>query len=166
MASDKIKEAFHKAYTGEAKAMLRLKIYADKAEQEGYPQMARLFRVISLSEEIHGARAFRMLKEIKSTEDNLAASFESETNVAGVAYEEFVKLASEEDNRAAMTIFSQSKDVEDVHAKLYKEAMNHLMEERETTYYVCKVCGYVSDGVLPDECPVCNAPKEQFVEFK
>jgi len=49
--------------------------------------------------------------------------------------------------------------------KLYKEAMNHFMEERETVYYVCKVCGYVADGVLPDECPVCSAKREQFVNF-
>ena len=102
---------------------------------------------------------------VKTTEENLAASFESETGVAGVAYSEFVRQAEAEGNRAAVLHFSQSKDVEDVHAKLYKEAMSHVMEERETTYHVCTVCGYVSDGVLPEECPVCGALKEQFKEF-
>lgn len=163
---DKIKEAFYQAYVGEAKAALRLKVYADKAEKEELPQMARLFRVIAFSEEIHGARSLRKLKEIKSTEENLQASFESETKVAGVGYEGFIKLANDEGDTTAATIFSQANDVEDVHAKLYKEAMAHLMEERETTYHVCKVCGYVSDGVLPDECPVCGAKKDQFEEFK
>jgi rubrerythrin len=163
--SDKLRDAFYQAYVGESKAALRLKVYADKAEKEGYPQMAKLFRVISFSEEIHGARALRLLKEIKSTEDNLKASFESETRVAEVAYKEFIKKATEEGNKAAANFFSQSRDVEDVHAKLYKEAMAHYMEERETTYHVCKVCGYVSDGVLPDECPVCGAKKDQFQEF-
>jgi len=162
---DRIRDAFYKAYTGEAKAALRLKTYAEKAEQEGYPQIAKLFRVIAFSEEIHGSRALRLLKEIKSTEENLADSFESETKVAGVAYEEFLKTAAELEDVTSQTIFSQSKDVEDVHAKLYKEAMNHMMEERETTYHVCKICGFVSDGVLPDECPVCGAKKEHFVEF-
>ncbi|HPK54772.1 MAG TPA: ferritin family protein, partial [Smithellaceae bacterium] len=81
---DKIKEILNKAYEGEAKAALRLKVYAEKAEQEGYRQIARLFRVIAFSEEIHGSRALRVLKEIKSTEENLAASFESETRVAEV----------------------------------------------------------------------------------
>jgi len=163
--NEKIKEAFHRAYEGESKAALRLKIYAKKAEQEGYAQMEKLFRVISFSEEIHGERSLRMLKEIKSTEENLKASFESETRIAGVAYEEFIKLAGEEGNSGAATIFSQSRDVEDGHAKLYKEAMSHLMEERETSYYVCRVCGYVSDGVLPEQCPVCGAEKEAFVNF-
>jgi len=163
---EKLKDALHQAYAGEAKALLRLKAYAEKADQDGYPQIAKLFRVISFSEEIHGKRALRLLKETKSTEENLAASFESETKVAGVAYDAFIKMANEEDNQAAAVFFSQSRDVEDVHSKLYKEAMGHMMEERETTYYVCKVCGFVSDNVLPDECPVCGAKKEQFIEFK
>jgi rubrerythrin len=163
---EKLKDALHQAYAGEAKALLRLKAYAEKADQEGYPQIAKLFRVIAFSEEIHGKRALRLLKETKSTEENLAASFESETKVAGVAYDAFIKMANEEDNQVAAVFFSQSRDVEDVHSKLYKEAMGHMMEERETTYYVCKVCGFVSDSVLPDECPVCGAKKEQFIEFK
>jgi rubrerythrin len=162
---DKIQEALNQAYAGESKAALRLKVYAQKAEDEGYTQMARLFRVISFSEEIHGARALRVLKEIKSTEENLAASFESEKKVAEVAYDQFVKLAEEEGNKEASLLFSQSKDVEETHAKLYKEAMAHFMEERETSYYVCKVCGYVADGVLPDECPVCGAKAKMFVPF-
>ncbi|MGD0275875.1 MAG: ferritin family protein [Syntrophales bacterium] len=162
---DPVMDALHQAYTGEAKAALRLKVYAEKAKQEGYVQMEKLFRVIALSEEIHGSRALRLLREIKSTEENLAASFESEQHVAEVAYDNFVKEAEAAGNKAAVLHFSQSKDVEEVHAKLYKEAMNHFMEERETTYYVCEVCGYVSDGILPDECPVCAARKDQFMEF-
>jgi len=160
-----LNKALYEAYVGEAKAALRLKVYADKAEKEGYPQIAKLFRVISFSEEIHGTRALKLLKEVKSTEENLAASFESEQKVAGVAYDEFIKLAEKAGNKAAVLHFSQSRDVEEVHAKLYKEAMTHFLEARETTYYVCKVCGYVSDGVLPDECPFCGAKKEMFDRF-
>jgi rubrerythrin len=159
------KSALHLAYTGEAKAALRLKVYAEKAETEGYVQMAKLFRVIAFSEEIHGSRALKLLREVKSTEENLAASFEAETHVADVAYDQFIKQAEAEGNKAAVLHFSQSRDVEEIHAKLYKEAMNHFMEERETIYHVCKICGYVADGVLPEMCPVCSAGKEQFVDF-
>ncbi len=162
---DELKAALYQAYVGEAKAALRLKVFADKADKEGYPQIAKLFRVISFSEEIHGTRALKLLREVKSTEENLAASFESEQKVAGVAYDEFIKLAEKAGNKAAVLHFSQSRDVEEVHAKLYKEAMTHFLEARETTYYVCKVCGYVSDGVLPDECPFCGAKKEMFDRF-
>ncbi len=163
---ERVREAFHKVYEGEAKAALRLKVFAKKAEEENLPQMAKLFRVIALSEEIHGERAFRMLREIKDTESNLKESFQSETTIAGVAYQDFIELAEKEGETLAATIFSQSRDVEESHAKLYRYALNHLIGERETTYYVCQVCGYVSDGVWPDACPVCSAPKSEFVEFK
>ena len=163
---DKIKDAMYQAYTGESKAALRLKVFAEKAMKDGYPQLAKLFSVISFSEEIHGKKALRLLRKIKSTEENLADSFESETQVAGVAYDNFIKRAEEVGDKAASLYFSQSKDVEEVHAKLYKEAMNHVMEERETTYHVCEVCGYVSDGILPEECPVCGVSKEKFVTFE
>lgn len=163
---DTIRDAIHQAYTGESKASLRLKVFAEKAQEEGYPQLAKLFRVISFSEELHGKRALKLLKEIKSTEENLADSFESETKVAGVAYDSFIKQAEESGDKASSVYFSQSRDVEEVHAKLYKEAMDHVLEERETIYYVCDVCGYVSDGVLPEECPVCGAKKDRFVTFE
>lgn len=161
----KTEDALKEAYEGEAKAAIRLKVYAEKAEEEGYQQMAKLFRVIALSEEIHAKRALRNLGKVKSTEDNLSASFESEKKVAEVAYDNFIKIAEEEGNSLAVLHFSQSRDVEEHHAKLYKEAMNHLMEDRKTVYYVCEVCGYVSDGILPEECPICAAMKEQFFLF-
>jgi rubrerythrin len=163
---ERLKEVFHKIYEGEAKAALRLKIFAKKAEQEDLSQIGKLFRVIAFSEEIHGERALRMLREIKDTDTNLKESFQSETSIAGVAYDHFIEVAEAIGNIAASNIFSQSRDVEDGHAKLYKKAMNHLIGERETTYYVCQVCGYVSDGVWPEACPICSAPKDQFVEFK
>jgi len=161
----RIRDALQQAYAGEAKAALRLKIFARKAEEEGYAQVAKLFRVIAFSEEIHGERALRVLREIGSTEENLKESFESETNVAQVAYDKFLKLAFDLGEKGAAWHFTQSRDVEEGHAKLYKGALNDLMGDRVTTYYVCSVCGYISDGILPEECPVCGAKKEKFFHF-
>lgn len=163
---EKIKEAFHTVYEAEAKAALRLNVFAKKADLEGLPQIAKLFRVIAFSEEIHGERALRMLREIKDTESNLKESFQSETSIAGVAYENFIELAENTGDTTSAMIFSHARDVEEGHAKLYKMAINHLIGERETTYYVCQVCGFVADGHCPETCPVCSAPKDQFVEFK
>src|SRR5512136_461104 len=101
---EKLKEAFHKIYEGEAKAALRLKIFAKKADQEDLPQIARLFRVIAFSEEIHGERALRMLREIKDTDRNLQESFQSETRVAGVAWDSFIELAEELGDGPASTL--------------------------------------------------------------
>ncbi len=162
MATANLEEAFYRAYVGEAKAALRLKVFAEKADQEGYRQIARLFRAISRSEEIHGMRSLQRLDGIGSTEHNLQSSFESETNVAQVAYGRFAAMASEVDDAAALRLFSQARDVEETHAKLYKSALSHLAEERDPGYFVCTVCGYISDGTVPDECPVCSAPNEKF----
>ena len=159
------KEALQLAYAGEAKAALRLKVFAGKAREEGYPQLAKLFEVVAFSEEIHGARALKALRKIGTTEENLAESFASEQGVAEVAYSSFVREAEAEGNRAAALHFSQSRDVEEGHAKLYKEAMNHLLAERETTYHVCLICGYIADGPAPEVCPVCGAAQGKFTPF-
>ena len=103
---ERLKEAFHKIYEGEAKAALRLKIFAKMADQEDLPQIAKLFRVIALSEEIHGERALRMLREIKDTDTNLKESFQSETTIAEVAYDNFIELAEKIEDAPASTIFS------------------------------------------------------------
>ena len=161
---ERIKEALHKAYTAEAKAALRLKIFAKKADEEGYPQIAKLFRVIAVSEEVHAERALRVLRAVGTTEKNLTESFESERGVAKVAYNKFLRLAYELGEKPTAWHFTQSRDVEEGHSKLYKSALNDMLSDRVTTYYVCTVCGYVSDGALPVECPVCGANKEKFAE--
>lgn len=159
---DRIRQAHHDIYAGEAKAALRLRHYATTADKEGLPQVAHLFRAIARSEEIHGERSMRALGMAKDTQANLEASFESETRVAGVAYDRFLKLAIDAGDKAAEIVFSQARDVEEVHARLYRDALNRMADERETTYYVCSVCGYVADGALPDRCPVCNVPADRF----
>lgn len=163
---DRIRDALYSAYTGEAKAALRLKLYAEQAQSEGYDQIAKLFRVISFSEEIHGKRALRVLKDVKSTEENVKDSFESEKKIAEVAYDTMLRLANEAGEKAAALHFTQSRDVEEFHAKLYKRALDDMMSERMNDYYVCTFCGYVSDGVLPEECPVCGFKKDKFIRFE
>lgn len=150
------------AYVGEAKACLRLLAYAEKAEQEGYVQMAHLFRAVSAGEKVHALKNLRLMKEIESTEENLKKSFDRETQVSQDYYPAFIQAAVEDGNKPAVAAFSQARDAEGFHAKLYKNAIEHMLEERETAYHVCTVCGYVVDGDPPDNCPVCNAPRERF----
>lgn len=162
---ERIRQAHHEVYTGEAKAALRLRHYAATAEKEGFPQVAHLFRAVARSEEIHGERSMRALGMAKDTQTNLEAAFESESKVAGVAYDRLLKLAHEVGDKAAEVVFSQARDVEAVHARLYRDALQRMTEERETTYFVCSVCGYVSDGSRPERCPVCNVPGDRFEEM-
>lgn len=165
MSENKTEQNLITAFVGEAKACLRLLGYAEQAEKEGYTQMARLFRAISAAEQIHALKHLRLLKIIRSTEENLQASFESETSVSENIYPEFIRIAEEEGNRAASISFSHARDAEEFHGKLYKQAIDNMIREEEPTYHVCEICGYVVDGQAPDNCPVCNAPKEKFREI-
>jgi len=148
-------------FAAESQAHQRNLAFAFKAEQEDFPQMARLFRAIAEAEGIHAFNHLRLLGGVSDTQENLESAFERE-NLASKTYPQFIKEANEEENTGVAKIFSYSRDVEAGHAKLYKKALEHMVQEADTKYYVCSVCGYVSDGDLPDQCPICGAPKEKF----
>jgi rubrerythrin len=148
-------------FVAESQAHLRNLVFAMKADQEGYPQVARLFRAIAEAESVHAFNHFRLLGAVSDTQDNLESAFERE-NLAASTYPQFIREANEEGNASVATVLGYSRDVEKGHAKLYKKAQAHMMAEEETDYYVCQVCGHVSDAVLPDVCPICGAPKEKF----
>jgi len=148
-------------FVAESQAHLRNLAFAMKAEQEGYSQVAVLFRAIAEAEAVHAVNHLRLLGAVSDTQDNLESAFERE-NLAASTYPQFVRAANEEGNASVATTFSYSRDVEKGHANLYKKALAHIMAGEETEYYVCQVCGHVSDGVLPDVCPICGAPKEKF----
>jgi len=148
-------------FVAESQAHMRNLAFAIKAEQEGYSQVAGLFRAIAEAEAVHTFNHFRFLDAVSGTQDNLESAFERE-NLAASTYPQFVREANEEGNTNVATTFSYSRDVEKEHAQLYKKALTHMMAGEETEYYVCQVCGHVSDGALPDECPICGASKKKF----
>lgn len=164
--NDRTKKNVNEAFVGEAKAYQRLLMYAKKAQEEELPQIARLFRVIAESEGIHARRHFALLEKVSDTQTNLENSFQSEKIVNGVYYPKMIKEAEEDGERGAVIAFSQARDVEQVHAKLYENALKHMMEEKNVDYYVCPVCGYVSEGPMNENCPVCGAPKEKFYKVE
>ncbi len=163
MASNTEKNLYD-AYTGESKAVTRLRAYAQKAEKEEYPEIARLFRAIAESENIHAYNSLKFMKVIQDTETNLEESLAREEKIAQVAYDRFVSEAIEEGQQAIATIFTYSRDVEARHEKLYEQALQHMVSDDSPAYFVCEVCGYVADTVIPEKCPVCSAPPEKFFE--
>ena len=147
-------------FVAESQAHSRNLGFAMKAEQESYPQIARLFRAIAEAEAVHAFNHFRLLGAISGTQDNLERAFERE-NLAAGTYPQFIREANEESNTSVATVLGYSRDVEKGHANLYRKALAHMMAGEETEYHVCQVCGYVSDGSLPDVCPICGASKEK-----
>lgn len=148
-------------FVAESQAHQRNLAFAIKAEEEGYSQVAKLFRAIAEAEGIHAFNHLRLLGTVATTQENLETAFERE-NLASETYPQFIREANEEDNAHVARIFSYSRDVERGHAKLYEKALEHMLGDVETEYYVCGVCGYVSDGDLPEVCPICGAPRERF----
>ena len=151
------------AFAAESKAAARNAAFAQKAEKEDLPQVARLFRAVSEAESVHGRRFLNLMRgKILSTEENLEAAFNNEIKANAEEYPRLIKEAMEEGLNAVVRAFTHSRDVESGHAELYKKAMNAMVGEREVHYYVCQVCGYINEDSAPDKCPVCGAVKGKF----
>ena len=153
----------HVAFVGEAKAYQRLLMFAKKADEEDLPQISHLFRAVVAAEGVHARRHFALLEgSVRDTQSNLEQAFQSENGVASLEYLRMLNEAEEDGEETAAVVFSQARDVEEGHARLYKRALDHLIAQRTTDYYVCSVCGYVADGKTPENCPVCGASKTRF----
>lgn len=162
LLKEKTANNVHKAFVEEAKAYQRLLMYAQKAEEEDLPQIAHLFRAVAKAESIHARRHFALLEAVADTQTNLERAFQKEKAVNGVYYPEMIKQAEEDGEEAAALVFSQARDVEAQHAKLYKKALDHFIAQRSTEYYVCSVCGYTVEREPPEKCPICGAAKIKF----
>ncbi len=152
----------HTAFVEEAKAYQRLLMFAQRAEQDDLPQIAHLFRAVAAAESVHSKRHFALLESVADTQTNLERAFQTENAANGIHYSKMLQEAEEDKEEAAVLVFSQARDVEGFHAKLYKKALDHLIAQRSTEYYVCTTCGYLAEREPPDTCPVCGAPKERF----
>lgn len=150
------------AFAGESQANRKYLAFAKKADQEGYKQVARLFRAAAEAETVHAHAHLRTLKGIGSTADNLKTAIAGETHEFKSMYPEMIEAARAEDNKAALRSFEYANAVEKVHANLYQKALEKMDKLEEADYYVCSVCGYTCEDEAPDECPVCKAKKKAF----
>lgn len=151
------------AFAGESKAHVRNLAFARRAERDELPQIAKLFRAVAEAERVHAAEYLKYLEgEIGDTEQNLTTAFENEIKANSEIYPPLIKEAMAFNREDVAGSFSRAKDVEDRHAKLYKDALAAMVSDEETDYQVCQVCGYVFEGTPPDECPVCRAKRQNF----
>lgn len=151
------------AFAGESQANRRYLAYARKAEEDGYPQVARLFRAAAHAETIHALNHFRAMGEIKSTAENLQAAIGGENYEVESMYPAFIADAEQEGEKQALRSFKWAWEVEKVHEELYRKALETLEQRGEIfDYYVCPVCGYTHERGAPEKCPVCGAPGSKF----
>jgi rubrerythrin len=168
------------AFNGESNADAFYKACAKKADQEGYHQVASLFRAAAFSESIHAqnhakviqamhgeAKAQMKKPEVKSTKENVKESYRDETEESTKMYPEYVKQAKDAGNKDAARTFEFAGAAEKQHAKYFKEAMDNLENWRsgQKAFYVCTTCGYTTDKADMKSCPVCKGT-ETFKEIK
>jgi rubrerythrin len=160
--TDNLKNAF----AGESQANQKYRAFSAKAEQDGFPNIAKLFRTTAEAERIHAEGHLRALDGIKSTTDNLKEAIGGETYEFTEMYPPMLATAEAEGHKAKR-MFGYAVAAEAVHAKLYQAALEAVQQGRdlgETHFFLCPICGHIEFGAAPDSCPICGAKQSKFVE--
>jgi rubrerythrin len=154
------------AFAGESQANRRYLAFAQKAEEEGFTQTAKLFRAAAEAETIHALNHLNVTGEVKSTLDNLSTALGGETFEYTKMYPEYLGISKEEENKQATWSFDVANKVEQIHSKLYQQAIDALKAKKEmpnVDYYVCGTCGNTVEGKPTFErCPICGALRSKF----
>ncbi|KKO18075.1 MAG: rubrerythrin family protein [Candidatus Brocadia sp.] len=157
---DNLKDAF----AGESQANRKYLAFAKKADEEGFKQVAKLFRAAAEAETVHAHNHLRVLGGIKTTKENIQEAVEGETYEFTKMYPQFIEEAKKEGNKEALRSFEIANKVENIHAGLYQKALQNLGKNEDVDYYVCQVCGNTVEKAAPDTCPICGAPKSRFTK--
>lgn len=124
------------AITGESTASATYAAYAAKAAQEGQPLIQKLFEAASKAESVHAANHNKVLEKLGATMDpidiqihvgttaeNLKAAIAGETHEFESMYPEFIAVAEEEGQKAAVRSFTWATEAEKEHADFYAAAL-------------------------------------------
>ncbi len=158
----KTEEFLKEAFAGESQANRKYLAFAKKADEEGYPMAARLFRAAAEAETVHAHAHLRVLGGIKSTKENLMTAIKGETHEFEHMYPEMIAAAAVEGNSPAKRSFEYANEVEKIHAELYKNMLDNLDNQAMADVHICPVCGWTVIGEVPEKCPVCNTLKKFF----
>jgi rubrerythrin len=164
------------AYVGESNTRAKYTSFAVKASEEGFQDVASLFRAAARAEQIHAENHARVIRKfgvdpqctiheitVGSIAENLAAAIAGEEYERDVMYPAFVAEAQSAKQPAAERTFNWALEAQREHARLYRAALDKLDTGKpQVTYYVCLVCGYTTaDGDFA-RCQICSNPREKF----
>ena len=153
------------AFAGESQANRKYLFFAEKAEKEGYKQVARLFRAAADAETAHARNHLNVAKGIQSTVENLRSAIGGENHEFTEMYPGFIKQAQADGADPAENSFDLANQVEEIHHTLFKaylEMMGKNKKIEEKPIYVCQYCGNTVEDEAPDKCPICSAPRKMF----
>jgi len=159
-------ENLHEAFAGESQANQKYRAFAKQAEQDGFANVARLFRTAAEAERIHAEGHFKSLDGVGTTAANLQTAIDGETYEYTKMYPPMLQQA-EQDGHKAKRMFGYAVKAEAVHAKLYQLALDAVRAGRdlaESRFYLCPVCGHIEFGKAPEKCPICGSKGEKFTQ--
>lgn len=162
--TDNLKEAF----AGESQANRKYLAYGEQAAKDGFAQVAKLFRAVAAAETIHAHAHLRALDGVKSTADNLTDAMAGEEYEFTSMYPPMLAEAKSEGHKKAERSMHHALEVEKIHFELFKQALDAVRGGKdiaEANVRVCPVCGHTVIGEAPDECPICKAKKEKYIEI-
>jgi len=154
------------AFAGESQAHQKYRAWARQAEEEGFLNIARLFRITAEAERIHAEGHFGALGGVGSTMDNLQAAVAGETYEYTQMYPPMLQQA-ESDKHKAKRMFGYAVKAEAVHARLYQLALELAKKGEDLPVkdiFLCPVCGYIEFGQAPDSCPICQTKGSKFIQ--
>lgn len=157
------------AFVGESQANRKYLAFAKKADQDGYRQVARLFRAAAAAETVHAHAHLRVMGGIRDTAANLAAAIEGEGHEYKEMYPAFLAEADRDGNKPAAVSFRNALAVEEIHHGLYSDALAAVETGGDlpaTSIRVCSVCGNTVYGDPPETCPICGVGAEKFEEIR
>lgn len=155
------------AFAGESQANQKYRAFANKAEQEGLPNVARLFRTAAEAERVHAEGHLRSLAGIGNSAQNLKKAIEGETYEFTTMYPPMLQTAEAEGHRAKV-MFGYALKAEAVHADLYKlalEAVERGEDLAQSDFYLCPICGHIEIGTPPERCPICGTIGAKYVRM-
>lgn len=159
-------ENLKEAFAGESQANRKYLAYGKKADEEGYPQAARMFRAAAAAETVHAHAHLRAMDGIGATSENLKDAIAGETHEFKNMYPAMIKTADAEGHSQAGTSFRFANKVEETHAGLYQGILDNLGSDTEQyPYFVCPVCGHTVGKAAPEACPVCGTPGSKFMKI-
>jgi rubrerythrin len=161
----KTEKNLQEAFAGESQANRRYLFFADKAEKEGYMQVARLFQAAAEAETVHARNHFNAMDGVGSIRDNLRAAVMGEHHEFTRMYPPFIEQARAENNKRGQVTFEYANQVEQIHHGYFNEALKAVEageQLKDEPYFVCQVCGNTVTGEAPERCPICGVPASRF----
>ncbi len=156
------------AFAGESQARNKYTYFADIAKQEGYEQIAEIFKKTADNEKEHAKLWFKALGELNDNSKNLLHAAEGENYEWTDMYEQFAKTAEEEGFTRLAFQFRAVGAIEREHENRFRALLNNVemqevFKKADEKIWECRNCGHLVMGKeAPAICPVCEHPQSYF----